>query len=99
MRYNLCENCYNVFYDYFCGYQARNCKIHGCIDCNPDSYVTLVLDKKDIECPDFITFKDFKIKEKTEYEQKIKNKNNIDIESIDILIEALGKEYFIDANI
>ena len=61
--------------------------------------MTLVLDKKGIECPDFITPKDFKEKEKAEYKQKIENKNNIDIESIDILIEALGKEYFIDANI
>ena len=99
MRSNLCENCYNVFYDYFCGYQARNCKIHGCIDCNPDSYVKLVLDKKDIECPDFITPKDFKEKEKTEYKQRIKNKNNIDIKSINTLIETLGKEYFINADL
>lgn len=54
MRSNFCEDCDNVYYDCFCSYQARCCKIHGCIDCNPDSYVTLVLDKKDIECPDFI---------------------------------------------
>ena len=92
MRSNFCEDCYNVFYDYFCGYQARNCKIHGCIDCNPDSYVTLVLDKKDIECPDFITLKDFKAKEKIE-----ENRDNIDIKSINTLIETLGKEYFTNA--
>lgn len=92
MRSNFCEDCYNVYYDCFCGYQARNCKIHGCIDCNPDSYVTLVLDKKDIECPDFITLKDFKAKEKIE-----KNKDNIDIKSINTLIETLTKEYFINA--
>ena len=60
MRSNFCEDCYNIFYDYFCSYQARWCKIHGCIDCNPDSYVTLVLDKEGIECPDFITSKDLK---------------------------------------
>lgn len=92
MRSNFCEDCYNVFYDYFCGYQARNCKIHGCIDCNPDSYVTLVLDKKDIECPDFITLKDFKAKKKIE-----KNKDNIDIKLINTLIETLTKEYFTNA--
>lgn len=98
MRSNFCEDCYNVFYDCFCGYQARYCKIHGCIDCNPDSYVTLVLDKKDIECPDFITLKDFKAKKKIENkENKEKNKDNIDIKSINTLIEALEKEYFTNA--
>lgn len=45
-----CEDCSFVFYDYFCGYAARYCKIHGCIDCNPDSYLNTLDDKK---CPDF----------------------------------------------
>lgn len=47
---NKCEDCYYVYYDYFCSYKARWCKKHGCIDCNPNSYVNTLKDK---ECPDF----------------------------------------------
>ena len=47
---NKCEDCYYVYYDYFCSYKARWCWKHGCIDCNPDSYVNTLNDK---ECPDF----------------------------------------------
>lgn len=49
---NKCVNCTNVYYDHFCSYEARCCKIHGCIDCNPDSYVKFLEDNNK-ECPDF----------------------------------------------
>lgn len=55
---NKCKNCYNVYYSTFCGYTARYCKKHGCIDCNPDSYLNTL--KENEECPDFITFKELK---------------------------------------
>lgn len=52
---NKCEYCKNVYYDYFCSYKARYCKIHGCIDCNPDSYLNTLKEK---ECPDFNFYKE-----------------------------------------
>lgn len=51
---NKCEYCKNVYYDYFCSYKARYCKIHGCIDCNPDNYLNTLKEK---ECPDFNFYK------------------------------------------
>ena len=48
-----CEECAGVYYSYFCGYNARYCKIHGLIDCNPDSYVE-ELKKNKQECPNFV---------------------------------------------
>lgn len=54
MQSNLCKNCKNVYYDYFCSYKARWCKIHGCIDCNPDSYVEY-LKKENKECSEYET--------------------------------------------
>ena len=86
-----CKNCYNVYYSTFCGYTARYCKKHGCIDCNPDSYLNTL--KENEKCPDFITFE--------ELEEMIKReeKNNIiDLEIINKLIED-SMEIFIDANI
>lgn len=47
---DYCDLCDNVYYDFFCGYNARNCKIFGLIDCNPDSYLNTLKDKK---CPAF----------------------------------------------
>lgn len=55
MQFNKCEDCINVYYSYFCGYNARWCKIHNCIDCNPDSYLNTL---KGRECPDFIDKKE-----------------------------------------
>ena len=46
-----CDNCKHVYYGgSFCGYSERNCKIHGMIDCNPDSYLKILKNKK---CSDF----------------------------------------------
>lgn len=59
-----CENCKNVYYDHFCSYEARCCYIHGCIDCNPDSYLNTLKGKK---CPDFIDKKEH-ILQKTKVE-------------------------------
>lgn len=65
MQFN-CENCKNVYYDHFCSYEARYCYIHGCIDCNPDSYLNTLKGKK---CPDFIDKKEY-IPQKT-YEDQL----------------------------
>ena len=75
-----CENCYNVFYSTFCGYTARYCKKHGCIDCNPDSYLNTL--KENEKCPDFITFEELK-----RVIEKKKENNIIDLKIIDKLIE------------
>lgn len=62
-----CENCKNVYYDHFCSYAARYCYIHGCIDCNPDSYLNTLKGKK---CPDFID-KNEDISQKTTDEDQL----------------------------
>jgi hypothetical protein len=50
MQYK-CNTCKHVYYGgSFCGYSERNCKIHGMIDCNPDSYLRTLKNKK---CPDY----------------------------------------------
>lgn len=60
-----CEDCKNVYYDHFCSYKARCCYIHGCIDCNPDSYLNTLKGKK---CPDFIDKKEPHILQETKVE-------------------------------
>ena len=77
MQYK-CENCKNVYYDHFCSYEARCCYIHGCIDCNPDSYLNTLKEKK---CPDFIDKKEY-ITQKT-YEENQSNVTNITLPSFD----------------
>ena len=77
MQYK-CENCKNVYYDHFCSYEARCCYIHGCIDCNPDSYLNTLKGKK---CPDFIDKKEY-IPQKT-YEENQLNVTNITLPSFD----------------
>lgn len=75
-----CKDCYNVYYSTFCGYTARYCKKHGCIDCNPDSYLNTL--KENEKCPDFITFEELK-----RVIEKKKENNIIDLKIIDKLIE------------
>ena len=85
-QFKYCKNCSYFHYDSFCGYDSRYCYIHGHIDCNPDSYITTVLEKENINCPDFITPEDFKIKYKKEIEEE---RNNIDIVSINKTVEEI----------
>ena len=73
-----CENCYNVFYSTFCGYTARYCKKHGCIDCNPDSYLNTLKGKK---CPDVIDKKEH-ILQKTKVET-YEDQLNINLQPFD----------------
>ena len=50
MQYK-CETCTHFYYDHFCSYEASCCKIHGIIDCNPDSYLKTL--KEDEDCLDY----------------------------------------------
>ena len=82
MQYK-CENCKNVYYDHFCSYEARCCYIHGCIDCNPDSYLNTLKGKK---CPDFIDKKKYisqKMHEEKMHEEKMHEDQLIVLPSFD----------------